>query len=71
LKTATPARRGGLSRPFRLHTGLGGSSPRSTASRLSTRTRVIASRVSSVALPTCGVRTTFGSPSSSRGTSGS
>ena len=42
-----------------------------TASRLSTTSRVIASRAWRVALPRCGVRTTFSSPTSSAGTFGS
>ena len=41
------------------------------ASRLSTRTRVIASRALASAVPRCGTRTTFGSPNSSSGTRGS
>src|SRR5207249_3678099 len=52
-------------------TGVSGGSPRSKASRLSTTSRVMASRVCRVPLPRCGVRTTFGRRSSSCGTFGS
>ena len=55
----------------RYDTTFGGVSPRSKANRLSTRTRVIASRALASAVPRCGASTTFGRPTSSCGTSGS
>ena len=55
-------RRPSAARASTRRTGVGGGPPRRAASTFSTTARVIASRVSCVALPMCGVRTTFGRP---------
>src|SRR5262249_52134676 len=69
------ARRGEFERPgldgVVYATRVSNPSPRSNASTFSTASRVIASRVWRVALPRCGVRTTFESDSNGFGTCGS